>query len=1048
MKHITLFLLILLTTSFQATAQSVSDDVTSMLNKASSALESKKYKEALDGFNQTAEKTSLLRNKSEKFSYATSMLGASECCVKLRMYKDGMDKAEKLINLHLSGSLHNKALQLYFDNGYLLSDSILHDHECAWAEPRAILEKLLPVCSDKQKEKANILLQRTYINEAQDYQKKLNQEKSKECLQKAYEISDDVNNRAEILFYLGTIYESLGQVDKAVDVYERIRLMAQKEPLNYYLMKSLSGLRELALRVNDMEKYATLSVSLDSLISVTADPFMKVEHFFNMGKEYLNQKNYDVAESYFQRTKKYIFSDKELLDSDLSFRYYSCMYDLMVAKNDYKGIIKYSDKQKQFFEEKVGRDFAMIDFLYMFDSKTYAEMKDRVNFNRCRDIMLAAYDKMPDAYNKSYVYLFLGIGHSEFGEYNEALRCYEKADSVLAEQYDETFEPRLVCINNCAKQYLYLNRYADACRLYEKYASLIKKVKGKKSNDYSEALFLLANAEKSNGELKNSARHYIESSEILENILRSQLRFVPSTSRSSYIDILSKRMWKMSSFALNYSSVDDDFVKRCYNNIMLLKSLLYESDRSMYNTLQLRATKEDVNDFVYMSYLRNKQKTLLKDYENNKTAIDENDLKILEIDNKLTLKSKAYSEYTGFLDFKYEDLCSSLGDKDVLFDFFDYVDQSQKHVYVAYVIKKKNKNPIIVDMFSEEQVDSLLGNYSFDYLYSQSMSDKVINIFWSKLKEYASKGGTVYYVPSGIMHHISLTSLPLHDGTLLGEHYNFARLSSAREVTRLSNMLDTKNCSAVLYGGLQYDADVAEINGSDVNAKANMNTPLHGIYKKGVEFNYLPETLLEVEKISKILNNSGYDVTLHTGNEGSEYSFLKMHNNSPQIIHMATHGFYYTPEAAEEHDFLKGYSDAMLLSGLVMSGGNRAWSGEEIPEGSLDGILTAGNISWLDLSNCEMAILSSCQSAQGKITREGLFGLQRAFKKAGVKTIVMTLWDVSDVITRKFMVEFYKNLLTEKKSRYNKRKAFEKAKKTIRNKYPEPLYWAGFVMVD
>ena len=1048
MKHITLLLLILLTTSFQVTAQSVSDDVTSLLNKASSALESKKYKEALAGFNQTVEKTSLLRNKADKSSYATSMLGASECCVKLGMYKDGMDKAEKLINMHLSDSLHNKALQLYFDNGYLLSDSILNGDELAWAEPRAILEKLFPVCTDKQKEKANILLQRTYIKEAQDYEKNLNQQKSKECLLKAYEISDDLNNRVEILFYLGTVYESLGKIDKAVDVYDRIRLMAQKEPLNYYLMKSLSSLREIALRVNDMEKYATLCVSLDSLIAVTTDPSLKVEHYINMGKEYLNQKNYDVAESYFQRTKKYIFANKSSVDSDVIFTYYSCMYDLMVAKNDYKGIIKYSDKQKQFFEENVGRDFLMIDFLYMFDSNTYAKMKDRANFNRCRDIMLAAYDKMPDAYNKSYVFLFLGIGYSEFGEYKAALKYYEKADSVLSEQYDETFEPRLACMNNRAKEYINLHRYADACRLYEKYALLIKKVKGKKSNDYSEALFFLANAEKLNGELKNSARHYIESSEILEKILRSQLRFVPTSSRSSYIDILSRRMWKMSSFALNYSSVNGDFVKRCYNNIMLLKSLLYESDRSMYNTLQLRGSKEDVNDFVYMSYLRNKQKTLLKDYEKNKTAIDENDLKILEIDNKLILKSKAYSEYTGFLDFKYEDLCKSLGDKDVLFDFFDYEDQSQKQVYVAYVIKKNNKNPLIVEMFSEEQVDSLLGDYSLDYLYSQSISDKVINIFWSKLKQYACNGGTVYYVPSGIMHQISLTSLPLHDGTLLGEHYNFARLTSAREVTRMAKMLDKENCSAVLYGGLQYDVDVADIHGSDVITEADISNALHGRYEKGMKFNYLPETLLEVEKISKILKNSGYDVTLYSGKEGTESSFLNMHNNSPQVIHMATHGFYYTPESAAEHDFLKGCSDAMLLSGLVMSGGNKAWSGEDIQEGSYDGILSAGNISWLDLSNCEMAVLSSCQSAKGRITREGLFGLQRAFKKAGVKTIVMTLWDVSDVVTQKFMVEFYKNLLTEKKYRYNKRKAFEKAKKTIRSKYPEPLYWAGFVMVD
>ena len=135
--------------------------------------------------------------------------------------------------------------------------------------------------------------------------------------------------------------------------------------------------------------------------------------------------------------------------------------------------------------------------------------------------------------------------------------------------------------------------------------------------------------------------------------------------------------------------------------------------------------------------------------------------------------------------------------------------------------------------------------------------------------------------------------------------------------------------------------------------------------------------------------------------EGTEESFLSMHGNAPQLLQIATHGFYYTPERAAHVDYLKGYSDAMMLSGIVLSGGNAAWRG----------------------------------------------GLQRAFKKAGVGTMVMALWSVSDKVATEFMTAFYEQLAS-KQCKWNKRKAFENAKSIIREKYPDPYYWAAFVMLD
>ena len=86
-----------------------------------------------------------------------------------------------------------------------------------------------------------------------------------------------------------------------------------------------------------------------------------------------------------------------------------------------------------------------------------------------------------------------------------------------------------------------------------------------------------------------------------------------------------------------------------------------------------------------------------------------------------------------------------------------------------------------------------------------------------------------------------------------------------------------------------------------------------------------------------------------------------------QIIHLATHGFYYTPTDAENVSRLAGYQNAMLLSGVIMSGGNAGWKGTMLPEGVLDGIMTADDISRLNLKGADLVVLSACGTGLGSI---------------------------------------------------------------------------------
>ena len=144
----------------------------------------------------------------------------------------------------------------------------------------------------------------------------------------------------------------------------------------------------------------------------------------------------------------------------------------------------------------------------------------------------------------------------------------------------------------------------------------------------------------------------------------------------------------------------------------------------------------------------------------------------------------------------------------------------------------------------------------------------------------------------------------------------------------------------------------------------------------------------------------------------------------------------------------------MLRSGLIMAGGNVAWQGKQTFEGREDGILTAYEISQMNLSNTELVVLSACETGLGDIQgNEGVYGLQRAFKIAGAKYLIMSLWQVPDKQTSLLMTTFYKKWLeTEGPDKGGNKMtipdAFHAAQKELRDIGLDPYQWAGFVLVE
>ena len=134
---------------------------------------------------------------------------------------------------------------------------------------------------------------------------------------------------------------------------------------------------------------------------------------------------------------------------------------------------------------------------------------------------------------------------------------------------------------------------------------------------------------------------------------------------------------------------------------------------------------------------------------------------------------------------------------------------------------------------------------------------------------------------------------------------------------------------------------------------------------------------------------------------------------------------------------------------LVMSGANSSINKEGFLNTEEDGLLTASEISKFDLHKIKMLVLSACETARGNYgTDDMIWGVQRGFKEAGVKSILMSLKKVDDEATKILMVEFYKNLMSGKTKLQSLKDAQKHLRQIDNGKYDDPKYWASFILLD
>lgn len=480
---------------------------------------------------------------------------------------------------------------------------------------------------------------------------------------------------------------------------------------------------------------------------------------------------------------------------------------------------------------------------------------------------------------------------------------------------------------------------------------------------------------------------------------------------------------------------NDELVGMCYNNVLFVKTLSYEHS-SLIKQLANNKQSEKTLDKI--------QELKERIFAGEDTLFNELDLYEKVLLNQLN----GSSLINNFSIATWDDVQRTLKKGECAIEMISYVgfpasvDEEKELNYGALVLKSGHDSPIFIGLCQFEELLSLLaGAYrerelGINGLYQDGVCDSLYNMIWKPIEEYTRDVKTIYVSPCLNMQNINLGYLKRPDGRYMNEKYNIQIVSSIKSILNRTDSINLK--SAAIYGGIDYGTK------EDVYASILRSSILETENERS-GYGFLQGTLDEMDSISSLLANQNVTFVSHRGIAATEESFREFDKKSPSIIHIATHGYFYTDESAPS--YLKSripYSttdNSMLYSGLLFAGANNV---NNTTNSRNDGVLTAEEISWMNLSNTELVTLSACLTSWGISQQEGFGGLIKAFKSAGVRYIVSSLWDVPDKPTAKLMTLFYKNLFAG----IEIHDALLFAQRELAKEYPDPYYWASFIILD
>jgi CHAT domain-containing protein/tetratricopeptide (TPR) repeat protein len=744
----------------------------------------------------------------------------------------------------------------------------------------------------------------------------------------------------------------------------------------------------------------------------------------NLAQLYQVQGNYVDAEQYYMETKRVrekLFGKNHKLSAEI----YSNLGSLYQIQGKYTEAEALLQQGRNLREKTNGKN--SIEYANASNNLGVLYMKMRY-YPQAETILKEVANTRYNLFGEQNFYyaiscVNLGILYMNHKNYHKAESLLSKACRVYEKLIGKETPYYINANNNLAKIYFTQKKYEQAEQIFRTNKQLIEKILNKNHLYYSYTLINLGELCLAKNLNQEADSFFYEATNSKQKEIEYNFRNLSETEKEKYFQANVEPLYNdFQWFVIRRYSSNPSVAQQAYNLVIQMKGMILTGHEKIKN--RILGSNNDELKKLYIAWKLAKDeyskaisiRETQKKY--SKETMDSLADKSNQLEKKLTLKSEELSATLLQKPIYWQDIQKTLKNKEVAVEIA-CVKKQDTLIYIALILKNNSVYPEMVILPDGKMMEN---KYITNYRRSVTtkLTDKEsYNIFWKPIADKLKGIKTVYFSPEGVYHQINLATLQ-----------NPTTKKYVSDEIQIINVTNTKD----ILENKKFNAKNSYLIG---NPKFNLGIDTRDNEKpaeqRSIEnLSQLEGAEKEVKEISAIMPSSKATI----GAEATE-EYIKSIKN-PRILHIATHGYFKKGQ-------YQSSTQAMLNAGLLFAGVVDYDRMDIRPYDKEDGKLTAFEVMNMELDSTELVVLSACETGLGQASKEGVYGLQRAFKVAGAQTIIMSLWKVNDEATQLLMTKFYENW---QKKGMNKRKAFESAQKDLRKQYKEPYYWGAFVMIE
>lgn len=621
--------------------------------------------------------------------------------------------------------------------------------------------------------------------------------------------------------------------------------------------------------------------------------------------------------------------------------------------------------------------------------------------------------------------------YMKMGKRDAAFAHLEKSDALYAEMQKDIWQD----VRQESLRGEVLESFKDYESAYQAYQSAFEDLVGTIGERHPECVSLkygMARTALLSGNIKTAWELYSEYLETKIDYLSSEMFGMNTWEMQSYWARCNEGLVDAALFC-HSAPVSGENLSQALNAIMFAKSITSDTSVGFGELVERSSDDSLIKAYQELKDLKMRYSQSLRSggvhADEIKTRIANQETSIRRILKDLGLLKDELS----YPDWKT--VSRLMDDKAVAVEFVEF-DAGTHWQYSAFVYRKGYVSPQYIPICTRDELmkymqtthmycDLTIADASYDDAFTS-----LYDVIWRPLERCLGSGDKVYFSPAGLLHNIPLEYLE-SDGVMFAEKYP--------EVRR---MTVTKN--------IPHIKPVKDVDRVDVFGDIDYYQMVRSRFSR-LDFSYLPSGAEEMANIRDAFSAS-FQPNMYTGIYAAEADFKQM--NLPvsgnSLLHLSTHGYYCTAADAASYPYYKNMSQEelkrfpFLRSALALAGANRAWRGMSLPDGAEDGILTAQEISEMDLRGVSLVVLAACQTGLGDIGRDGVQGVQRAFRLSGADNMMVSLWSVDDYCTMLLMKYFYESLSSGEEAH----RSLVTAVRRIKDDYGSPYYYAPYVITD